>query len=335
MSTIYPSLPLDRRPKKSLGSSSIWGTALVELILLGLGVATGLALLLQSKDLPSKEDYEAAQAKLKDSPTDPGLNTTIGKYLAFVEGKYTDGMAFLLNSKDATLKKLAEHEMDPKYTETPPQKVGMGDEWVKAAQSNKKLSEIFYDRAAQWYSLAWPDLEPAWKQRAVLQGQKLSAARPPGRSAPKTPKSWYSEFGKTETDGTFARSGSHSARISPLQGIQTTYFVSEWVPIPPDTKAVDAYAYIRSDGNGTVDQVSVWFLNENGAQVGKVGKFIPADNPFWNRLEIKTAIPPAATRVRVGVAMPSKVGTIWMDDASIKFDGNDKEMVPNNSFEER
>lgn len=335
MKTIYPSLPRDRRPKKFVGFCSIRGTALVELLLLGIGALGGLALLLQSKDLPSKEEYEAAQAKLKDAPTDSALNTTIGKYLAFVEGKYKEAMPFLVNSKDATLKKLAEHEIDPKYTETPPQKVGMGDEWIKAAQGNRKLSEIFYDRAAQWYSLAWPDLEPAWKQRALIQGQKLSAARPPGRSIQKTPKSWHAEFGKAETEGTFARSGSHSSKVFPFQGIQPTYFVSEWVPIPADTKTVNASAYVRSDGNGTVDQVNVWFLNDNGTQVGKVGKFVPADNPFWTRLEIKTPIPPAATRVRIGVAMGSKVGTIWMDDASIKFDASDKENVLNNSFEER
>src|SRR4029077_3836864 len=135
-------------------------------ILLALAGIAGVALLVQSKSpLPSEADYNKAKEKLSADPSDPDANTTAGKYLCFVLGDYKSGLPFLQRSSDKTLKTLADHESAPLYTDTGPQKVGMGDEWVVAAKNFKPLYKIFYDRAAQWYAMAWTDLDEAWKAK--------------------------------------------------------------------------------------------------------------------------------------------------------------------------
>src|SRR6267142_2580604 len=99
--------------------SFLWRQSM-ELLLLGLAGLGGLALLLQQKPLPTKEDAEKAFAVLGKDPTDPDANTVFGKYKAFVIGDYDGAMPYLVHSKDITLKTLAEHELDSNYTQSAP-----------------------------------------------------------------------------------------------------------------------------------------------------------------------------------------------------------------------
>jgi len=312
------------------------GIVLMELILLGLAGLGGLALLLQSKPLPSKEDAEKAFEKLDKDPMDPDANTVFGKYKAFVQGDYDAAMPYLVHSKDTTLKTLAEHELDASHTATAPQKVAMGDEWVAAAKNFKVLSPIFYDRAGQWYAAAWPDLDGPWKEKARQQGKKLAASRPPG-AAKKLPTGWFADPGLAgvlpAVDGTVARTGSYSGKVSPANAkVQNSYSAIKSDLIPVAGKEFEMNCYVLTDGTeGAADRAYVLFFDNANQQIKTEQTFISTDLPFWKRFSIKGQVPKNAVRTQFAIVQNSKQGNIWVDDVSLKVDG--KEILKNGSFE--
>lgn len=329
--------PLEGRyPFQRVRPSKRKGIVLMELILLGLAGLGGLALLLQQKPLPSKEDAEKAFETLDKNPTDPDANTVFGKYKAFVQGDYDAAMPYLVHSKDATLKTLAEHELDATRTATAAQKVGMGDEWVVAAKKFPALSRIFYDRAAQWYGLAWPDLDAVWKAKVRLQGNKLAASRPPG-AAKKLPTGWVADPGLSgalpTADGTISRTGSYSGKTSPANAkVTNSYSALKSELMAVAGKELEMSTYVMTDGTeGAADRAYVLFFDQAGSQIQTDQTFIPTDYPFWKRLTIKSNIPKNAVRTQFAVVLNSKQGNLWVDDVSMKVDG--KELLKNGSFE--
>jgi hypothetical protein len=312
------------------------GIVLMELLLLGLAGLGGLALLLQSKPLPTKEDAEKAFAKLDKDPTDADANTIFGKYKAFVQGDYDAAMPYLVHSKDTTLRTLAEHELDDSHVATAPQKVAMGDEWVAAAKNFKPLSPIFYDRAAHWYAAGWPDLDAAWKEKARIQGRKLAASRPPAASK-KLPSGWVADAGlsgvQATADGTIARSGSYSGKLSPAAAnVPNSYSALKSELLPVSGKTLENTAFILTDGTETGgDRMYTLFFDQAGRQIQTDQSFIPADMPFWGRVVVKSNVPKDAVRTQFAVVLNSKKGNIWVDDVSMKLDG--KEVLKNGSFD--
>jgi hypothetical protein len=314
------------------------GNELVMELLLALAGLGGLALLLQQKPLPSKDDAEKALVNLEKDPTDPDANTVAGKYKAFVMGDYDGAMPYLVHSKDVTLKTLAEHELDPEHTMRAVQKVGMGDEWVTAAKKFPALNRIFLDRASQWYIRAWPDLDGLWKAKSREQAAKLATSRPPGVSRKGLPKKWSSNIAApapASIDGSVARTGSHSIKIpagdpkvpSAENGIQSE-------PIPLASQEVQYSAYIRTDQTeNKTDQLYVSFHDNTGGLLGISAQNIPTDTPFWNKVSGTVKVPPNTTSMRLGTTVRSKKGAVWVDDVSVLVDG--REGWFNLSFEER
>lgn len=308
-------------------------------ILLALAGLGGLALLLQQKPIPSREDAERALVKLEKDPTDPDANTVAGKYKAFVMGDYDGAMPYLVHSKDMTLKTLAEHELDAERLKTPTQKIGMGDEWVAAIKKFPALNRIFIDRASQWYIKAWPDLEGIWKEKSREQAAKLAASRPPGASRKALPKKWsvsnITAPSPASIDGSVARTGSHSIKIpaaDPKVSTSDNGITSD--PIPLAGKEVQYSAYARTDKTeGKTDQVYVSFFDDTGGLLHIAAQNIPTDTPFWNKVGGTVKVPPNATSMRFGTAIRSKKGDAWIDDVSVLVDG--KEVWTNPSFEER
>lgn len=312
----------------------------MELILLGLAGLGGLALFLQQKAVPSKEDSEKAFAVLDKDPTDAAANTTFGKYKAFVIGDYEGAMPYLVHSSDITLKTLADHELDASHTATAPMKVGMGDEWVAAAKKIPALSRIFYDRANQWYLMAWPNLDGLWKAKAREQAAKLSASRPTGVARKALPDGWTADTGAgivtpPTPDGTIARTGSYSIKIPPTSDkVKNIASVIRTGLLPVSGKTIEANAYLRSENteNGA-DVMFILPFDQAGNQMAPIKAFIANDLPFWHPMTIKADLPPNAARVQFGIGSYSKNGSIWIDDASVKVDG--KDLLKNGSFEDR
>ena len=310
----------------------------MEEILLGVAGLVGLAALLQSKSpLPSDADYQKALAKLKDSPADPDANLIAGKYVAFVQGNYKDGLQYFARSNDQTLKTLAEHELAPLYADTPAKKIGMGDEWVAAAKNFKPLYRTFYDRASQWYAQAYPDLEGIWRDKTHERLLKLLQVPTAANGAVKKgfPATWISTQpqGRVYYDTTIAHNGGRSMRVEMTRDNPAAPFWFQSPMFNAPKGEINAVAYVATDGtNAQNDKMHLNFYNQAGGLVSFVeGKFQP-DSPYWQRVEIKTEVPKGATKFAFGAFFNSSSGTAWLDDLSVK--GADKaELLDNGSFE--
>jgi len=302
--------------------------------LLGLG---GLSLLLQSKQLPTENDAYKALEKLDKNPADSEANTTVGMYLAFVMGNYSEGIPYFAKSSNSTLKKLAERELAS--IETPDDQVKTGNEWVLAASKFPSLVSLFYDRAASWYMKAWPNLKESDKAKMRIQAQRLAAPRRPGALRKILPSGWtqdaLAQIKPSELDNTIARSGSYSAKIYPsnetvpdgFSGIQSARY-------PVKGRSFEASAFFRSNDTDTPsDRLEIVFYDNRGSFIGYRKQPVPVDVPFWNYVGIKGDVLPGASEAQLKIRIDSKQGNVWVDDASLKF--NSIEDLKNGSFEEK
>lgn len=305
-------------------------------ILIGLAAVGGaLALtLLQSKPIPTEDEALRALKKLETSPDDPDANLIVGKYEAFVLGDYKAGMPHLAKSKDKTLKALAEHELDPLYTNTPTKKVVMGDEWVAAAKNFKTIYRIFYDRASQWYGLAWPDVDALSKEALRERAKKVSTLPAPGTPKKGLPAGWTSNLAKppTSIDPTVAHIGMKSLRIDMERPKPEVFWIASPFIEAPKGPVVFS-AWLLTDGTDSAqDRIVLDFVDKVGGGLGsKTEIFVSKDFPFWKKLESKVNIPDGAARMNVGIILHSTKGVVWIDDFSVKFDK--KELIENGSFE--
>lgn len=303
-------------------------------ILLGLAGIAGLALLLQSKSaLPSEADFKKAQDKLIQNPSDQDAINTIGKYLVFVLGNYQDGIPFLARSSDATLKTLAEHELAPENTDTALKKIGMGDEWVTAAKNFKPLYRTFYDRATQWYALAWPDVDGIWKDKLRERLRKLLLLPTPGGAVRKgLPAGWAAlKPEQISVDSTIAHMGGRSVRIDMARKTPDFFWFQSPLFVAPKGQ-VTFSAWVASDGTELAsDRLILNYYNAAGAFMARMEPFIPMDSPFWRKVEVTSEVPKDAVRFSVAILLYSTKGTVWVDDFSVKSNG--KELVENGSLE--
>lgn len=319
-------------PYKKTKSHICAGERVVMEILLGLLGLAGVALLVGfAGPLPSEADYKKALEKLGANPIDPDANTVAGKYLAFVTGDYSAAMPYLVHSADKTLSTLADHELDATYTDSPIKKVGMGDEWVVAAKKFPALNKIFYDRASQWYGLAWPDLDKVWKDKSRAQGLKLATARPQGGARKGVPVGWTTDthpkgWQQPGFDGSISHDGSYSVKFpaaDPKTPNSYTAIATDLIPISGKTLSIAAY--VMSDGTESgQDHLEVRFYDATGKESQRVSVgLIPVDIPFWSRIKTSVNVPANSARVQFAVIITSKNGSVWVDDLELKVDGKD------------
>ncbi len=308
--------------------------------LLGIAGVTGImALLAPPSSLPTETDYKKALDKLKESPEDADANTVVGKYLAFVQGRYEDAMIYLAKSGDKTLRTLAEHERAPLYADTAPQKVGMADEWVVAAKSFKPLYRIFYDRAAFWYAGAWDELkgQPLWGEKLRDRMQKIYLLNP-AAVAPKQiacPSGWKCPIAETKAgrSNATARAGQFALAITGWKSPLPAYgAVEQYVDVKPGKYKISGW--VISDGTDADDSFLINIQNANGTNLVLHPMVFSPDKPWWRRIETEVTVPDKGVRMGLAVVVGSKQGMIYVDEISIK--GHDgKELLKNGSFEDK
>lgn len=312
--------------------------AVMELITGALVVLGGAALLLQSKALPSDADVVKAKAAIEKDPLDPAANTTVGKYMAFVDGDYTGAMPYLVNSDNKILKSIADHELDASYTASAPQKIGMGDEWVKATKNFPALNRIFYDRASQWYGQAWPALDTIWKDRTRIQLRKI--LQNPTVADPKNlvvPSGWKASDNaqKGAPTSKASRNGKNSYQVMGGKAVVVPIVapIEQTVPAIPGKEA-EVSAWVLSDGTeSTQDAISLGCWGQGGKLLDAKYLFFRPDEPWWQRLYLKFTPPKDTLLIKVRFDLDSKGGTVFFDDVSLKVDG--KELLKNGSFEDK
>lgn len=303
------------------------------------GIAGIAALLSPPSSVPSEADYKKALEKLQAAPEDQDANTVVGKYLAFVLGKYEDAMVYLAKSGDKTLRTLAEHERAPLYADTPPQKVGMGDEWVAAAKSFKPLYRIFYDRAAFWYAAAWDDLknQPLWGEKLRDRLQKIytlnQGVAPPKQLA--CPSGWKCPIAETKAarSNAAARNGQFSFAITGWKSPLPAYgAVEQYVDVKPGKYKISGW--VITDGTDADDSFLIAIQNANGTNLVLHPIILASDKPWWRHVDAELTVPAGGVRMGLAVVIGAKQGMIYVDDLTIAGpDG--KNLLKNQSFEDR
>lgn len=322
-----------------LCSSQVRGRDPMEVLLALAGIAGLAALLTPPSSLPTEADYNKALDKLKGTPEDPDANTVVGKYLAFVQGKFDDAMVYLAKSGDKTLRTLAEHERAPLYADTAIKKVGMGDEWVSAAKSFKPIYRSFYDRAVFWYAGAWDELkdQPLWGEKLHDRLQKLYTTVP-GVPAPRQlacPSGWKCPIAETKAarSNAAARNGQYSFAITGWKSPLPAYgAVEQYVDVKPGKYKISGW--MITDGTDADDSFLVNIQNANGTNLLLHPMVFTKDKPWWRRNEAELTVPADGVRMGIAVVIGAKQGMIYVDDLSISgADG--KNLLKNASFEDK
>ena len=114
-------------------------------------------------------EAEEAIATLKNKPTDPDANTTVGKYLCFAKGEWEKGLSMLCEGSDPKLKALA--ETDKNGATAASKQVQLGDGWWDAGGKQ---------RAIYWYEKALPELAGLEKAKVEKRLGETTRNQQPG-----------------------------------------------------------------------------------------------------------------------------------------------------------
>ncbi len=135
------------------------------------------------------DGWQKAQATLKQTPDDPVANLAAGRYLAFAQGDWDQGLPHLAKGPDGPLKDLAAKSLKP--PEEAAALAELGDAWFAAAEKAKgKDKPELRAGAAYWYTQAEPGLTGLVKtivdKRLAELGGKVAVA--PSSSSGKLPE---------------------------------------------------------------------------------------------------------------------------------------------------
>jgi len=118
------------------------------------------------------KEYETAQiaaAVLRDRPTDPEANLTVGKYACLIKGDWNAGIPMLALGGDKALADLA--GADLKGPASAKDQVSLGDRWWELAGGIGKKRAVF------WYEKASPTLSGLAKEKATKRIAEVALAR--------------------------------------------------------------------------------------------------------------------------------------------------------------
>lgn len=285
-----------------------------------------LALLAQASP-KAEADLKKAEAVLAEKPDDTRANQTVGQYhLAY--GDPEKAIAYLAKASERTLKEAAEAEgkADPVNAVS---LVEIGDLWVKAMLKNKALRQPCFDRANHWYGKAWEGLDDAGKQKLRPQLDRLYTPIVPGKATKGAPAGWGGGVpagGEVEVSNRKVRSGGSALRLAVRKEGVTFAAQSPRIAVRPGQK-IEVSVWLLTDGTrGAGDRAVFVMSSDSGKGVWTHSKGLREDQPYWTQVKAETVAPDEAFSLRLDVWVGSTVGSLWVDDVSIKVDG--KEMIP-------
>jgi len=129
------------------------------------------------------EEVQKATAVLVRKPEDPEANLVVGRYQCLLRGDWEAGLPLLVQGSDATLKALAQRELE--RVSVPEAQAALADEWrLLAAKTSGLARRQMHSRAALWYRKAAPGLSGPAKAAAEKWLKELGTPEtfdePPG-----------------------------------------------------------------------------------------------------------------------------------------------------------
>jgi pectinesterase len=164
----------------------------------------------------------------------------------------------------------------------------------------------------------------------VSTASSVAQATPP---RPALPEGWNGSTDWLTIENTGAHQGSKCVKVAAwTKEPGYAWIVSERIPAKPGAEYTIA-AWVKSKGNSDVEDFLAIRWHESNTYLGQEGPVIPADAGSWTEVTGSSTCPDNATHVDVALFFRSKEGMMWLDNVSLKVEGNDRELVKNGSFE--
>lgn len=282
------------------------------------------------------EAVKKAEVKLEASPDDPAANLVVGRYLVFDRGDWEKGLPHLVKASDKVLAGLA--QKDQEGAKTGPERVGLGDEWAKAAAKFPKERTALLDRANRWYAAAWLDLDDAWRSKLRDKLHKVAGVpADPERSAKglPAPPGWmgFSELTGSFLEDRFAFAGRRSGRMTTWKDPKGP---NSWMTVNKFRvqagKEYELAARVLSDSADASAELQLRFYDDSGKSLGQVGPTVEGDLPLWKKYAAKGKAPEGATWADVCFWSRLKGGVFWIDEVAVSCEGRD---ILKNGFEDK
>ncbi|MGH8898461.1 MAG: hypothetical protein ACRDZ4_15950 [Egibacteraceae bacterium] len=293
-------------------------------------LAVVCAVLTEAQELKAPKAIRDAEARLVAAPDDATANLIVGKHLALVLGEWEKALPLLAKGSDKTLAEAASKELAKGPNAL--HKVEIGDLWALAAKKNRKERQPLLDRASRWYCDAWPDLDGFWKAKFRERAPSLYAPVGPARANASVLDQWggaQKELPKVELAATYVHSGAAAVRITPATTgrLYLTLTLQPLVVKPGQT--VEWSAWVLTDGtDSAADKMYCDVKDADGAHLFVKEPSIQPDMPVWRKMSVTTKLPDKAARVGMIICVQSTKGTLWIDDASVKVDGEERVKAP-------
>ncbi len=233
-----------------------------------------------------------------------------------------------LQTADAEMSRI--EEWAKSQPDNGPAKIGIGDEYYKAARKFPKDRVRFMDRASDSWAAGWPDLDEFWKDKTRENLKKIYTS-PAGAATRAISKEWTVET--VAVSGERVRSGAFSARITMAKDGALHHAMKMSVNVPAATLSAEISAWVLTDGtDSTEDDLKVITNNAEGKLLSAPGVGFSKDLPVWRQSKITVSCE-KVSKLMVFFEFQSKKGVAFVDDVSVKLDG--KEMVKDGGFEGR
>jgi hypothetical protein len=284
---------------------------------------------------------QAAEKTIAEKPDDPAANLTAGRYWCLVKDAWPKGLPMLAKGSDPALKAAA--EKDVAKPSAAADQVAAGDAWWEAAEKASGLAKPrLTARALSWYQQAWPTLPALGKTRLRERARAALASRgvpldPKAYKPPSEPPLGWEippDRQLAHLDERYVHTGRYSIFLTapPESAIR--------IITPPSAATAGQRftfsAWVRTEN--TVfekDYLLIRFAEANGDSVDSYEVCPVADMPFWHHLQRTVPCPKGAVRVQLAFRAGSPGGQIWLDDASLKREGDGVELLENGSFERK
>jgi hypothetical protein len=291
------------------------------------------------RDLPAAR---AAEKTLEQKPDDPAACLTAGRWCCLAKGDWEKGLPLLAKGSDAGLKTAAGKDLEK--PSTAPDQVAAGDAWWDLAEKAPAAARApLAARALFWYATAWPHLSALNKTRLrdrarAALASRGAAADPKAYKPPaEAPAGWEIPENRRNAhlDERFARTGRNALFLSAPEddSIRATSTVS--VPAAAGQRFVFS-AWVRTEGTShEKEYLQLRYIASDNDGIDSDTISPPADTPFWSHLTRTGTCPKGTVRVTLSFRAGPPGGQIWIDDVSLKREGEGIELIENGSFERR
>ncbi len=274
---------------------------------------------------------ERAKKVLEKSPDDPAANLTLAVHYA-ERGKWDVALPCFEKVKSEGIR--AAVEAEKKVDGNQFTSIEIADAWVRAMSKAGPARQACLDRAGVHFAAAWPKLDQFGRVQTRERLGKLYAPTSPGRLSQEALAGWGGVQGaaaRVEVAAQLVHSGGCALRFTPKDKTKGTLAHSKALPVIVGKK-LEVSAWVLSDGTDSAADGLQFVVrdNKNGFS-WTAGDKAQANLPVWVRVSGETVVPDGSVSVEVQINFDSKTGNLFVDDISIRLDG--QELLRGGNFE--